>query len=768
MSFFSNPLAEEDEVVPPDYPLDQYDERKREDDFNELLVRFTKLEAAQHSSGEAGAAASMEQPELVECLKQNRQIRTTLEEMWGDISNYDRGTKRLAVLPPLSSEEETAVAHHHAAPLFAASSELNTTLNAVNAQMHAQAVQWEAAASSVAQRADGAAAHLSNVAHSPAESPTASPFTTLYALSGASAGPHPVSSSRSANPPTVNVAEVEAAVQALESQLPSMSAEEAALVTAAVQHLQYGLRSWTALAQLHTALHRSVAAKTQEQAEAQLAGRTFARWVAARQLAYEEAGEQASGWLHPSPIISSGSALAPAVPPLSLDLALADLLNKELNEGNWRLEAVLATLLADQQSAARTSLAGSALVQHVSLLDYARELETEVERLGSAVLYLRAVLADPSSWDAEAPAAVVAPSSTAAGAATAARGTLWAARLTRLRSLEVSLCNSLSSSSRFPSLQGPEATRSIDSSADEILLQGLAKLVELYDACLQAVALLTTYFEKQSASATFLVRAMRGGGPLDEVTVERVLDVPLPDAASVCDNVREVAVTCAEVASTLQPHAQKAAATSASTLARWEAVRTALAQLLRESVAAWPPQQSEEETRSATAGSGGDNGGEVAQLLMAYASRENTPCPCDVPVANEVRAEPCWDAVLREEEEAFKVEKAEQRAQTKEYWLNQRAEADKKLTWLMKQPNARLLLDLCAAEKEKEELCQQLKLMSGASADASELQHTLDDLQRQVGEATRHNTALREELEGLQARKRDLERERANLIASLS
>ncbi|KPA80690.1 hypothetical protein ABB37_04865 [Leptomonas pyrrhocoris] len=743
MSFFSNPLAEEDEVVPPDYPLEQYDERKREDDFNELLVRSTKLETAQRSSGDA---AAMAHPDLVQCLQQNQQIRSTLEETWGEISDYDKQRQ----LSALSSSSKV----FPALPGHSAASALMNTVDAVSVQMQAQAMQRESVTSHLNKTVETASARLTaGGASSPVTSPTASAYTALHtAALHPHAQPSPAHPSHSADElPVFETEEVDDAVRALEAQLPGMSAEEAALAAAAVQQLHFGLRSWTALVQRHATLQQSVAAKTQEQREAHLALQTFARWTAARQLACEQQAEPGSTAAKACP--SSGSSVALAAPPLSFDLAVAESLNKELNEENWRLESVLARLLSRQQGAPHTSLAGSALVQYVSLLDHTRELEQEVERLGSAVLYLRAALAAPPSADAQELVRIASSPSPSSGTGTAtstAQETAWAARLTHLSAMEQSL--------RLPSTAHGDAD-SADNSAHAILLHGLTKLLELHDAGLHAVALLSTYFEKQSASATFLVRAMRGGGSLEDATVERVLDVPLPDETSLRRPLEDVAATWGEVKGEVGASVQKAVAAAAATLARWAAVRSLLARLLRETLS----------TLEQQSGAGGDREAkELAALLAGYAEEEKSPRKVDAPATGCVRADPSWATALQEEVEAFKAEKDAQRQQTKNYWLNQRDEANKKLTWLMKQPNAPLLMQLCAAEEEKEELEQQWKLVHNTSADTSELQHTLDDIQRQVAEETLHNTKLQEELNEAQSRKQALERERASLIASSS
>ncbi|KPI87714.1 hypothetical protein ABL78_3187 [Leptomonas seymouri] len=743
MSFFSNPLAEEDEVVPPDYPLEQYDERKREDDFNELLVRSTKLEAAQHSSGDAAGIAH---PDLLQCLQQNQEIRTALEERWNDMSHHDKKSGRS--LPSSSSHAPLLLPSHHAASI------LNRALDAGIARLQAQAAQHENG-NGYLNRAVERAAHIS-VDNEPSlvTSPTASAYTVLrIATVASSAHPSTVqTSSATTELPALEMEEVIDAVQALETQLPCMSAEEAALATAAVQHLFYGLRSWASLAQRHARLRQSVAAKTLEQKEALLAAQTVARWTAARQLIGKQQAEQRAASTKDT--ASSDSSATPAAPPLSFDLALAESLSKELNAENRRLEAVLARLLSRQQGAPHTSLAGSALVQYVSLIDHARALEQEVERLGCSVLYLRAALADPASVNLHELTCTPPPpltSATEEGMLTSAvRETVWASRLTHLNALELSL-------------RSPPAERaghySAANSADEILLHGLTKLLELYDACLHAVALLSTYFEKQSANAAFLVHAMRGGGPLEDTTVERILDVPLPDAASVRQAVEDVAATSAEVKRDLAEAVQKSAAACVATRARWESVRSLLAHLLRETLSASAPLSDV---------GGGNDGKELAALLAAYEGNDTPSLTAEAPVAGYVRAEPSWEAALQEEVGAFKEEKAEQRKQAREYWLNQQTESRKKLTWLMKQPNAPLLVQLCDAEKEKGALTQQLKLASSASANAAELQHTLDNLQRQVTEETIHNVKLQEELDELQTRKRALESERASLIESLS
>lgn len=782
MSFFSNPLAEEDEVVPPDYPLEQYDERKREDDFNELLVRSAKLETAQRSAEGDTAAAAVTHPDLVQCLKQNQRIRTTLEEGWGDISDDAKERKRLSALSMSSLEHQTTSPLQTLVPPSLATA---VVPEAVAAQMQNEAVRRETVVHLLRKSVEEAAEQCrGDDDYASTSSLTASAYTVLHeaALSPAT-GSHRHTPSPSASSAIalseIDVGEVVGAVQELEALLPDMSMEEAALAAAAVQHLYYGLRSWTSLVQRHAALHRSVAAKAQERKEAYLAAGKFARWMAARQLAGKPAAEAQATPASDAVSSAAGPAVAAAAAPsLSFDLALAESLNKELNEENWRLEAVLARLLVTQGEPQLASTAGSALVQHVSLLDHARELEAEVERLGNAVLYLRAALADPASLHTAADFPALRTEKEAEEEAVAqrmaAREAMWAARLTHLSTLEKSLRSSSSSTQPFSLDEDDD----VASSADQILSCGLTKLLELYDAGLHAVALLSTFFEGQSASASFLVHAVRGGGPLadDDAVVERVVDFALPDVATVRQTVEDVASTCADVARGLDEHLQKAVAATAATQARWERVRTSLAQLLHETLVASAAVSSSQQTTTSGEQSGaafdrvrGDKErSEAAALLRAYSEQKpSAPMPNASQPGTVVRAEPSWASVLQEEVEAFAEEKAVQRKEAKEYWLNQQAEADKKLTWLMKQPNAPLLLQLCAAEREREDLRQQLKLLSNAEADASALQHTLDYLQAQLTAETHHNAQLQEELEAVQARRQALERERSSLLVSL-
>lgn len=732
MSFFSNPLAEEDEVVPPDYPLGQYDERKREDDFNELLVRSTKLEAEQRAA--ENAAAVEQQPALVACIQQNQHIRATLEEMWAEMSSFEGRARREATGHSPSQEAAPS-----ALPVVVA--------DAVSAQMSAAVSQLETAAAHQRALVDARAAPLIAGAQTTAASSAASAFTALRTAPLHSTVSHPTD--------IVDTAEVEATVRALDAQLPRMSAEEAALATAAVQHLLCGLQSWSSLRERHAVLQRSVAAKTQEQQEAQLAAQTVALWTASRQLAGEaaELGDAAVAEL-----TSYGSAGAPtAAQSLSFDLALAESHNKELNDGNLRLEAVLARLLAEQKKAGEagqpqppqqqlTPLTGSALVHYVALLEQSRDLEAEVQRLGTAVLYLRAALSDPSCANAQE-LVRAAPADGAVSFVTPCDA-MWAARQAQINALEKQLHQQPGALDQCTASTG-------DGGVQSVLLHGLTRLQELYDASLRGVAVLSAYFAKQSGNATFLLHAARGGGPLDDAVVERVLDLPEVDVAAVRQALdAAAAAACTGLADELRNTVEAAVKESAATMARWEAVRSLLTDLLGAAIALLPQGISDAQ--------------EVSSLLASYADQSTAPRDAGaVPVQGSVRTVPGWAAVLTEEVDVFKAEKAEHHKLVKDYWLTQQAEANKKLTWLMKQPNAPLLLQLCAAEKTRADLQTQLESVSSAAVDASGLQQELDEVQRELAAETLRNTALQAETEEMEASAAQLEQERAALLRSM-
>ncbi|KAG5473913.1 hypothetical protein LSCM1_04549 [Leishmania martiniquensis] len=717
MSFFANPLAEEEEVVvPPDYPLEQYDELKREDDFNELLVRSTKLEARQ-SGGEDGVPAD---PELEACLCQTRKLRASLESSWQRMSELHRDMARkgnssyTVGTPGLSASASSSIA----------------ALESAVAQMQHHVTQRERLGLQLRALVEREAARISSTAPRAVATANA-PVACDHDSSSITRGPEAISSLPS---PDVIAGRAAGAARALEALLPSMSMEEAALASAAVQQLAYGLQSWSTLARRYDALRVTVEANSQEQAEAHRAAEAFARWVAEKQLACGEAAAS------PAP---SAVTVAP------FDVATAELLNKELTEENGRLEAALARLFSLQQlnKAPPDVFAGSAVVQYVALTAYARDLEEEVDRLGRAVLYLRGVLTGPlareprGALDASLADAVPTPPSTCHE-----DGERLARRLSRIHALEQELRSQQASCSD---------TDTASDAVDTIVSFGLGQLLEVHNACVHAMALLSTYFEKQSGHAAFLSHAVRGGGAVENATVERVLDVQLPDAEVVRQYCVDMHVMSADLAATLKVIVDKASIAATADLARWHAVRSLLTELLQPNLATVP-----------------DVYAEFSAMLAAYADAK-TPSAAAASSASaattQVHADLDWaTAVLAEEATSFAVEKEAQRELIKAFWAAQQTEAAKKMAWLEKQPNAPLLKQLCDVERETDQLRQQVASVQEASENASALLDTLAELQRRNAEEERLNATLRAELTELETARRELKEQRDALLSSIS
>ncbi|CAJ1990754.1 hypothetical protein conserved [Leishmania donovani] len=719
MSFFANPLADEEEVVPPDYPLEQYDELKREDDFNELLVRSTKLEGRQSGGDDASA-----NPELEACLSRTRQLRGSLENSWLRMSELQVE----ATGGPRSSPTVVASSLSIPASLLGALDSAITQVHHHVAQRERLSQHLSALVEKEAAQLCSSASHLLTAAaqHGPGAS-------MLRALNAPNLAwpPETVSSPHSSE---VICERAAGALRALEALLPSMSVEEAALASAAAQQLSYGLQSLSTLNQRCDALRVTVEVKSQEKADAHCAAEAFARWTAQRQLTRSE------------------SAASPASSPVSaapsFDIATAECLNKEMSEENGRLEAVLARLVATQSfdRAQRDAFAGSALVQYVGLETYVRELEEEVDRLGRAVLYLRGILAEPSAselWGERRGGSSAAASTQSASHEGEER---LARRLSRIRAVEKEL--------RSGQVAGG-GSASANDTVDTILSFGLNRLLEVHNVCLHAMALLSTYFEKQSGNAAFLSYALRGGGAVEDATVERVLDVQFPDAELVkqcCADMRGASV---DLGATLKGIVDKSIVAATAHLTQWQAVRGLLTELLQYSLATMP-----------------DVHAEFSALLADYAEPKTPSATAESAVSatmSQVNADFDWaTAVLTEEAKAFADEKGAQLELIKAFWAAQQIEVNKKMAWLAKQPNTPLLMQLCDVERESEQLRRQLASMQEASEDASVLHNTLTELERRTSEEARLNAGLRVELEELEAARGELESQRDMLLSSMS
>ncbi|CAJ1029993.1 hypothetical protein, conserved [Leishmania lindenbergi] len=711
MSFFANPLAEE-EVVPPDYPLEQYDELKREDDFNELLVRSTKLEGRQ-SGGDDGTPAN---PELEACLRHIRQLRSLLESTWLRMSeSHIEPTREARIVHTVETSN-----------LSTSNSSFIGALDSAITQVHHHVAQRERLNQHLRALVKQEAAQFS----SSAPHPLAASVVCALNAPNWRWSPETLSSPHSSE---VVAERAAGAVRALETLLPSMSMEEVALASAAMQQLSYGLQSWSALKHCCDALRATVAVKLQEQAEAHCAAEVFARWTAQRQLACGEA--------------AASQAPSPATITPSFDIAAVECLNKELSEENGRLEVVLARLLATQRldKAQPDAFAGSALVQYVSLTDSARELEEEIDRLGRAVLYLRSILAESStmeSWGACSAGGVASLSTQNPSHEGTKR---LARRLSRIHAVKKEL---------WPRQAVSDGVEAVSDTVNTILSLGLNRLLEVHNVCLHAMALLSTYFEKQSGNAAFLSHAMRGGGVVEDATVERVLDVQSPDVGLVrqcCANMRNLS---ADLDATLRSIVEKSITASTAHLTQWKAVRGLLTELLQSALATTP-----------------DVHAEFSARLAAYAE-PNTPSATTTSSVSEmvtqVHARLDWaTAVLAEEAKAFADEKATQREVIMAFWAAQITEVKKKMAWLEKQPNAPLLTQLCDVERENEQLRHQLASMQEASEDASVLDRTLAELQKCTAEEARCNATVRAELEELEAARRELETQRDALLSSL-
>ncbi|CBZ23767.1 conserved hypothetical protein [Leishmania mexicana MHOM/GT/2001/U1103] len=718
MSFFANPLADEEEVVPPDYPLEQYDELKREDDFNELLVRSTKLEGRQCRGDDAST-----NPELEACLRHTRQLRASLENSWLHMSELHVG----------------ATGGAHSSPTVETSSLSNSAsligaLDSAISQVHHHVAQRERLSQHLSALVEKEAAQLcSSASHlpaAPAQQGTGTPMLRALDALNLAWPPETVSSFHS---PEVISERAAGAVRALEARLPSMSMEEAALASAAAQQLSYGLQSLSTLKQRCDALRVTVEVKSQEEADAHCAAEAFARWTAQRRLACSESAA--------SPASSSVATAA------SFDIATAECLNKELSEENGRLEAVLARLVTQPLNRAqRDAFAGSALVQYVALTAYARELEEEVHRLGRAVLYLRGILAEPSAselWGERhggSPAAASIQSTSHEGEERLAR------RLSRIHAVEKELRSGQAAS-------GGAAT--VNDTVDTILSFGLNRLLEVHNVCLHAIALLSTYFEKQSGNAAFLSHALRGGGAVEDATVERVLDVQLPDAELVKQCCADMRGSSVDLAAMLKGIVDKSIVATIPHLTQWQAVRGLLTELLQSSMATTP-----------------DVHAEFSALLADYTEPKApsaTAASAVSAVTSQVHAHLEWaTTVLSEEATAFADEKAAQLELIKAFWAAQQIEVNKKMAWLTKQPNAPLLMQLCDVERENEQLRRQLAFMQEASDEASALHNTLAELERRTSEEVQFNAAVRAELEELEAARCELEVQRDVLLSSMS
>ncbi|KAG5499414.1 hypothetical protein JKF63_07977 [Porcisia hertigi] len=711
MSFFANPLAEEEEeVVPPDYPLEQYDELKREDDFNELLVRSTKLEREQSSSVDGMPS----HPELETCLRHTRELRASLESGWLRMSRLQMETTREAPFPHIAEKPSWSTS----VPSFI------RTLNSAVTQLQCHVTQRERLGQHLRGLLEREAAEFF--------SSTPHPVTGTACTDNASSLARPP---QMMAPLTVSemVAErASGAVRALEGLLPSMSTEEAALASAAAQQLCYGLQSWSMLTHRCGILRTTVALKSQEQAEAHRAAEAFARWAAQRKLSWDKAAA--------SPAPSSAAVSS------SFDTATAELLNKELCEENGRLEALLARLIATQQldGAACDAFAGSAVVQYNALIVYAQELEAEVNRLGRAVLYLRCILADPSSSEAWS-----APSATDAGAASGQRPTnesneRLAMHLNRIQAVEKELQSQQAASN---------GAASASDVVNRILRLGLSRLLELHDSCLHGLALLSTYFQKQSGTAAFVSHAMRGGGVVEDATMERVLDVQLPDAKLMRQCCPRPHVLSLEFDAKLKGIVEASITAGNVYLARWQAVRRLLVELVQSALATAPEVYAE-----------------FSAPLEAYAESKtpSATAAASALVANKIHVHlDCSTAALAEEAKAFADEKAAQREEIMAFWAAQQAEVKKKMAWLTKQPNAPLLTQLCEVEERNEQLRHQLECLQEASEDTSVLQKALQDLQKRIHEEEQHNATLQGELEGLEIARRELETQRDDLLSTM-
>ncbi|KAG5473635.1 hypothetical protein LSCM4_03705 [Leishmania orientalis] len=721
MSFFANPLAEEEEVVvPPDYPLEQYDELKREDDFNELLVRSTTLEGRQ-SGGEDGAPAN---PELEASLRETRQLRASLESSWLRMSESHTEAAREA---RFSGTAETS-SLTTSTPSF-----LEALENAVT-QMRHHVTQRERVSQHLRALVEREAAQFTSLASRSvaAPAPHVTGVPVVHALDSMNSALEP--EAIPSLPSSDLMERAAGAVRSLESLLPSLPMEEAALASAAVQQLFYGLQSWSTLARRYDALRATMAAKLQEQAEAHRAAEAFARWVAQKQMACGEAA-------------ASPAPSAVTVTPF-FDIATAELLNKELGEENMRLETLLAHLVASQQrnTAPRDAFAGSAVVQYVALTAYAQDLEEEVDRLGRAVLYLRGVLAGLSASESlSVPSAGLAAATSTLSTSDEGEERL-ARRLSRIHALEKEL------RSRQAARDG---TGTANNTVDTTLSFGLGRLLEVHNVCLHAMALLSTYFEKQSGNAAFLSHAMRGGGAVESATVERALDVQLPETEVVrqyCADMRDLS---ADLGAALKGMVHKSIMAATARLTGWQALRNLLTELLQSALVMTP-----------------DVHGEFSALLEAYADAKTPPATAAFSASEamtQVHTHLDWaTAVLAEEAKSFADEKAAQREVIKLFWAAQQTEAIKKMAWLEKQPNAPLLKQLCDVERENDQLRHQLASIQEASEDASALQNTLTELERRTSEEERANASLCAELKELEAARGELKVQRDTLLSSMS
>ncbi|KAK7200233.1 hypothetical protein NESM_000074800 [Novymonas esmeraldas] len=718
MSFFANPLAEEEEVVPPDYPLEQYEELKREDDFNELLVRATKLES-RHASGGAGDAASKD-PRLDACLQHFQQLRASVEQSW------QRMSEQLRAEAVCDTRRAVGVA---CGPTAASSS--TAAIDRAVAEVHQQ----------VAQR-KRLGRHLRVLLEREAAQPTC-PASTSRGGGAPWAAASTLGSSAWCPEASDTVSTEDAAlergagaVHALEALLPAMNAEEAALAGAAVQQLYYGLQSRGTLRQRRDGLRAAVVAKSQERAEAQRAAEAFARWTGQRQL-------------------SGDAAAATATAPLSFDLATAEDLNRELSAENTRLEATLARLVAAQPSGAppQDIFAGSALVQLLALTAYSQGLEEDVARLGRAVLCLRGILADPDSgelWSSHVSGSESAGPAPAAHPTAEEEGQPLAHRVECIRAAEVELQAQTAAGDGGAAAAGAAPAGGAEDAVDAVLSLGLRRLAESHSAGVRGMALLSACFEKQAANAAYLSHAMRGGGAVNDATVRRVLDVQRPDVDQLQQCCADIAAPCAGLAAELREMVTASIAAAEGQLTRWQIVRRLLTDLLRSAMAAVP-----------------DVDSEFAALLAAHAERPSPSSAADASAAHvQVRGHVDWAAAVFEEEAAaLAEERATQRGVIVAHWAAQQAEAKKKMAWLMKQPNAALLTQLCDVERESEQLRDRLASAEEGTQNASELHATLIELQRRVAEEAQTNAAMRAELEELEAARRELKSQRSALLS---
>lgn len=589
MSFLENPFAEEEEAVtvPSDYPLEDYDAGKREDDFNELLVRSKTLEGKMEKAETSGDLGS---PTLGKPLEENQRLRSVLEDSWGKLA-------------------EGAKCHHRSVTSLKGSK----TSEALQDALDGVYEQFRMESSRLRDAVARALPHLQSQEER-LRSIELQQQANIVQNNGQDRAEPLNHSPTSEEVPPINLDELRVAVAELQRGFGMKSPEESALLCASLEHALYGLQYWQQLRSHVEKLEKNIHNKNLELQEAVASAAALSRWTA--QQKFRESlltEENASHLSQPND-----------------DLMEMDSSNEDLRLEIRQIESALAGALRLDDGVLVPS--DAALLQHCSVLAYQKWLRSDVEVLGKEVLRLRKTL---SSTAVREDAGLSFSSRVAEPKALPHDE--WSKHRVRSDDL-INRIRRLTDLTQQIQQTGdtirPTIGRVSSAAADAVNIL-LARVVELQDGGLHSLALLSAKVEKQLCSADFLLRRLCQDGELDICSVERALDVPSIYASHIMAPLHEAvsAIDGHQLQVTVEKKVEEALSVTSEKISMWGRVCDVLTELLQNSVPALhrvAPLDSTADSGSGVMTTSSSTAlsweGTVTEELLAFAAEEDERC----------------------------------------------------------------------------------------------------------------------------------------------